>query len=615
MPPISRLGLTGDNLLRLHGEEKPENDAPQAAILTVQWCDFVMYSTLTNMIVSKRSMVIALVLFTMCIHTTVIASAQTTDQIQLLLNQIRDLPQRLPILQKQKPVAQMSFSGILILGSRGGDELNLQTILKSQGYYTYPSVAAYQRANDLAPVGYVGPKTWQPLNRVTISTSNDISTNSNTVSYYPTPTPFYSGSGGGGGGTQPTAIPTPTSTPTPTPTPTPSQTSTITPKPPDTIPPTIPTNLSASPVSPTQFNLTWTASTSVGVTGYNIYRNGTLLGTSTTNAYSDTGLTPATYYTYTVSAYDAAGNVSALSSAVKHTTLFVDSNVGIICDATPAQQTPNIKWILQGGVSTCVDKDPITWAVGDFTGFYPTGRVSDYQRGVNNGWYGSQAVQYQNGTFGIELHSDSVIPLLYAQIDPIILDYEYDKTNPPHPFLHPTKSLVWSIQLQIPTAHTNGTAAAHALGYVLLQDTKSRKNIWYGANIFDTRGTAVAVDTIMIDAYNGVGTNWPIIMGVAGVNGAYTSNPNGSAPFQSKPWRGFKSFSFSIPYAQMKSTIQALKAKYASLESLSDDPADYVLLSANFDPEMPCTDPNRPFGPKVFARMGLSAKLMKVSVQ
>jgi hypothetical protein len=82
--------------------------------------------------------------------------------------------------------------------------LQLQTILKSQGYYTYPSVAAYQRANDLEPVGYVGPKTRQPLNRVTISTSNDISTNSNTVSYYPTPTPYYSGSGGGGGGTQPT---------------------------------------------------------------------------------------------------------------------------------------------------------------------------------------------------------------------------------------------------------------------------------------------------------------------------------------------------------------------------------------------------------------------------
>jgi len=100
-----------------------------------------------------------------------------------------------------------------------------------------------------------------------------------------------------------------------------------------------------------------------------------------------------------------------------------------------------------------------------------------------------------------------------------------------------------------------------------------------------------------------------------GVNGAYTSNPNSSAPFQSQPWSGFKSFSFSIPYAQMKSTIQALKAKYPSLASLSDDPADYVLLSTNINPEMAELDASQPFGPKVSARMGLSAKLMNVSVQ
>jgi hypothetical protein len=184
-----QFGLTGDKLLRHHGEEVPESDAPQAAILTVQWCDFAMYRTLTKLIVSKRSMIIALVLFTMCIHTPLIASTQTTDQIQLLLNQLKDLQQRLAILQQQNPVAHMSFSRLLTLGSRGADVLNPQTIVKSQGYYTYPSVTEYQRANGLEPVGYVGTKTRQPLNRVTISTNNDISTNSNTPSYNPTPTP------------------------------------------------------------------------------------------------------------------------------------------------------------------------------------------------------------------------------------------------------------------------------------------------------------------------------------------------------------------------------------------------------------------------------------------
>jgi hypothetical protein len=266
-------------------------------------------------------------------------------------------------------------------------------------------------------------------------------------------------------------------------------------------------------------------------------------------------------------------------------------------------------------VTNCINKYPISWALGDLTGFYPTGSVSDYQRGVSDSLYGSEAVQFQGDTFGIELHSDSVLPLgAGSYLIPALIDYEFNKTNPPHPFTVQSKSLVWSIQLQIPTAYTRGPAVAYAVGYVLLQDTKSGKDIWYGSAIFDTRGTAA--ESMMMDLnQNGVGTGFPIVGGVMGVNGAYTSNPNGSARFQSRPWRGFKSFSFSIPYAKMKSTIQALKAKYASLASLSDDPADYVLLSMNVNPEMAELDASHPFGPNVFARMGLSAKSMTVSVQ
>ncbi|HUO50194.1 MAG TPA: fibronectin type III domain-containing protein, partial [Candidatus Paceibacterota bacterium] len=89
----------------------------------------------------------------------------------------------------------------------------------------------------------------------------------------------------------------------------------------DTTAPSVPTGLSATAVSSSQINLTWTTSTdNVGVTGYNIYRNGTKVGTATTNSYSDTGLSAATNYSYTVSAYDAAGNTSAQSSSASATT-------------------------------------------------------------------------------------------------------------------------------------------------------------------------------------------------------------------------------------------------------------------------------------------------------
>jgi chitodextrinase len=91
---------------------------------------------------------------------------------------------------------------------------------------------------------------------------------------------------------------------------------------PDITPPSVPTNLSASAVSSSQITLSWTASTdNVGVAGYQIYRGASQIATTSLTSYSDTGLSPATAYVYQVSAYDAAGNVSALSASASAATL------------------------------------------------------------------------------------------------------------------------------------------------------------------------------------------------------------------------------------------------------------------------------------------------------
>ena len=91
--------------------------------------------------------------------------------------------------------------------------------------------------------------------------------------------------------------------------------------PPDTTAPSAPLSLVATPVSTTQINLGWSASTdNVGVIGYRIYRAGTLLGSSSAPSYTATGLTSATLYSFTVAAYDAAGNSSTQSASVSATT-------------------------------------------------------------------------------------------------------------------------------------------------------------------------------------------------------------------------------------------------------------------------------------------------------
>lgn len=90
---------------------------------------------------------------------------------------------------------------------------------------------------------------------------------------------------------------------------------------PDTEPPTTPQGLQGSAASSSQINLTWSASSdNVGVTSYEITRNGVVVGSSTSAAYTDSGLAASTQYTYTVSAIDLAGNESPGSASINVTT-------------------------------------------------------------------------------------------------------------------------------------------------------------------------------------------------------------------------------------------------------------------------------------------------------
>ncbi len=61
----------------------------------------------------------------------------------------------------------------------------------------------------------------------------------------------------------------------------------------------------------------WGAATdNVAVVGYKVYRNGAQMGNVNGLSFTNTGLTPGVSYTNRISAYDAAGNPSALSSAL-----------------------------------------------------------------------------------------------------------------------------------------------------------------------------------------------------------------------------------------------------------------------------------------------------------
>ena len=84
--------------------------------------------------------------------------------------------------------------------------------------------------------------------------------------------------------------------------------------------PTAPVDLLTTTLTDTTVTLSWTAaSDNVGVTGYRIYRDGSLLLTTLALFFSDSGLQPATSYLYSVTALDASGNES-LASEISVTT-------------------------------------------------------------------------------------------------------------------------------------------------------------------------------------------------------------------------------------------------------------------------------------------------------
>jgi len=89
----------------------------------------------------------------------------------------------------------------------------------------------------------------------------------------------------------------------------------------DTSAPSIPTGLTASGITASQATLAWQASTdNIGVSGYRVYRDGAVVGTTSDTRFTSAGLAANTSYAFTVAAFDSAGNASAQPPSLAVTT-------------------------------------------------------------------------------------------------------------------------------------------------------------------------------------------------------------------------------------------------------------------------------------------------------
>ena len=169
---------------------------------------------------------------------------------------------------------------------------------------------------------------------------------------------------------------------------------------PDTQAPTAPGTPTATSTSASSVSLSWPAATdNVGVVLYTVYRNGTLAGTSTTASYTDTGVVASTTYAYTVTAADAAGNVSLASASLSVTT--PSGNVATVYyQPATSWTTINIHYGINGTWTT-VPGVPMTLAC---TGWYVKainlGTATALQVVFNNGsgtWDNNSNNNYQLG--------------------------------------------------------------------------------------------------------------------------------------------------------------------------------------------------------------------------
>jgi hypothetical protein len=151
-----------------------------------------------------------------------------------------------------------------------------------------------------------------------------------------------------------------------------------TPAPPDTTPPSAPTNLTCVVVSSSRIDLAWSASTdNVGVTAYNVRRaTGTaspvVIATVAGTSFSDTTTVAGNNYTYTIIAVDAAGNPSASSNAATVSTVVTTTTTAPTTTTTAPPNTFSIVKttaapVIDGNLSEFANAPAVTFTntVGD----------------------------------------------------------------------------------------------------------------------------------------------------------------------------------------------------------------------------------------------------------
>jgi endoglucanase len=138
----------------------------------------------------------------------------------------------------------------------------------------------------------------------------------------------------------------------------------------DQSPPSTPANLTVTGTTSSSVSLSWSAATDdVGVTGYQVLRGSTVVGSPTGLTFTDTGLAASTTYSYSVRALDASGKQSSASTAVSATTQAVTTDYAV--SASPGSLS--VARGASGSTSVAISRTNFTGAVTMSASGLPSG--------------------------------------------------------------------------------------------------------------------------------------------------------------------------------------------------------------------------------------------------
>jgi len=150
----------------------------------------------------------------------------------------------------------------------------------------------------------------------------------------------------------------------------------------DTEAPTVPSNLTANNITSSSVDLSWSASSdNIGVTAYEIYKDGIFYATTSSTSYTVTGLSELTNYDFYTVAKDAAGNISGASNTVNVTTseIVIGEDLPMISTINISSVTSGRRYYVTSTINVTSGGNPVSNAYVEFTwsGSY-TGTVSGY---------------------------------------------------------------------------------------------------------------------------------------------------------------------------------------------------------------------------------------------